>query len=69
MAQADHIFDPPPNIVFYLEQVGFYGASRLVTFHHDVAFVLAFIERWRSETHIFHMTHNECTIMLEDVEI
>ena len=69
MAQADHIFDPPPAIVPYLVQAGFYGASRLATFQHDASLVSALIERWRPETHTFHMVQGECTITLEDVAI
>ena len=67
MAQADHIFDPPLGIITCLQQVGFYGAFRLATFHHNATLVSAFIERWRPETHTFHMTYGECTITLEDV--
>ena len=69
VAQADNIFEPPPAIVPYLQQAGFYGASRLATFDHDASLISALIERWRPETHTFHMTHGECTITLEDVQI
>ncbi|QHO01231.1 uncharacterized protein DS421_13g413290 [Arachis hypogaea] len=27
----------------------------------------ALVERWRHETHTFHLPHDECTIILEDV--
>ena len=50
-------------------QARFYGASRLATFQHDAALVSALVERWRPETHTFHMVQGECTITLEDVAI
>ncbi|KAG8496778.1 hypothetical protein CXB51_007986 [Gossypium anomalum] len=35
----------------------------------DLKLISVFVERWRSETHIFHLPCRECIITLEDVQL
>ncbi|RYQ92722.1 hypothetical protein Ahy_B09g098939 [Arachis hypogaea] len=57
------------RIIPYLERAGLYHLARLNThwFWLDEPLLSAFIERWRPETHTFHMPFGECTITLQDV--
>ncbi|RYR45907.1 hypothetical protein Ahy_A07g031677 [Arachis hypogaea] len=57
------------RIIPYLERVGLYHLTRLNVhwFWLDEPLVSAFIERWRLETHTFHMPFEECTITLQDL--
>ncbi|KAF7828664.1 serine/threonine-protein phosphatase 7 long form-like protein [Senna tora] len=65
----DHPGLPPQPILNVLKQTGFYGVSRLRYFEFDNALVSALVERWRPETHTYHMPQGECTITLQDVAI
>ncbi|KAF7803406.1 serine/threonine-protein phosphatase 7 long form-like protein [Senna tora] len=60
---------PPPCIVPYLIQVGFYGVSRVGHFEYVRPLIRALVERWRPETHTFHFPQGECTITLQDVAL
>ncbi|KAF7806811.1 serine/threonine-protein phosphatase 7 long form-like protein [Senna tora] len=60
---------PPPCIVPYLIEAGFYGVSRVGHFEYVRPLIRALVERWRPETHTFHFPQGECTIKLQDVAL
>ncbi|QHO53701.1 uncharacterized protein DS421_2g50270 [Arachis hypogaea] len=57
------------RIIPYLETAGLYHLARLNSqwFWVDEPLLSTFIERWRPETHTFHMPFGECTVTSEDV--
>uniref|UniRef100_A0A2N9G2R3 Aminotransferase-like plant mobile domain-containing protein n=1 Tax=Fagus sylvatica TaxID=28930 RepID=A0A2N9G2R3_FAGSY len=60
---------PHPRIVSYLQRAGFYGLYCLRFIQLDWALISAFVERWRPETHTFHLPLGEMTITLQDMEV
>ena len=58
---------PDPFIVPYLEYTGFGHVIKISNCTIDSKFILAMLERWRPETHRFHLPIGECTVTLEDV--
>ena len=46
---------------------GLYGVFLIGSFRHDAGLITAFVDRWRPETHTFHLPFGEATITMEDV--
>ena len=60
---------PHPLIESLLSPVDFVDVAKLRHFKIDHHLVTALVERWRQNTHTFHLPIGECTITLEDVEL
>ena len=58
-----------PRIQFLLIQAGFSNVAKLEHFKIDDTLVNTLVERWRPESHMFHLPIGECTITLEDVTL
>ncbi|XP_057503803.1 uncharacterized protein LOC130787446 [Actinidia eriantha] len=58
-----------PRVLQYVLRAGFYGVHRLGPIRLDHALIMAFVERWRPETHTFHLPVGEASITLQDVAI
>lgn len=52
-----------------LTDLRFDGVSRLSGIVLDWGLITALVERWRPETHTFHLPVGECTITLQDVSV
>ncbi|KAH1193787.1 Serine/threonine-protein phosphatase 7 long form [Glycine max] len=59
----------PEEIVPLLRQCGFYWIMKTGYLKINAALISVFIERWRPETHTFHLRCGEATITLQDVSI
>ena len=53
----------------YVIRVGFYSVYRLGHIMINWPLITCLVERWRPETHTFHVPIGEMTIMLQDVVI
>lgn len=62
------VYAPPaPDVMQAIRDAGFGGVYQIGAFRHDAGLITAFVERWRPETHTFHLRFGEATITLEDV--
>ncbi|KAH1194145.1 Protein MAIN-LIKE 2 [Glycine max] len=59
----------PEEIIHLLRQSGFYWIMKMGYLKINLSLITALIERWRPETHTFHMRCGECTITLQDVSV
>ncbi|KAL8509938.1 hypothetical protein ACS0TY_016959 [Phlomoides rotata] len=57
------------RVLDVLYNMGFYGVARCGPIKIDQHLTTALVERWRSETHTFHLPVGEATITLQDVAI
>ncbi|KAL5191642.1 Serine/threonine-protein phosphatase 7 long form [Glycine soja] len=59
----------PEDIIPLLRQSGFYWIMKMGYLKINSSLITALIERWRPETHTFHLRCGEATITLQDVSI
>ncbi|KAG5565189.1 hypothetical protein RHGRI_001178 [Rhododendron griersonianum] len=60
---------PSPAVMDLIRRACLEGLCSVSFLSLDWALITALVERWRPETHTFHMRPSELTIMLQDVEI
>ncbi|MBA0664349.1 hypothetical protein Goklo_004370, partial [Gossypium klotzschianum] len=61
---------PSPLIENYFRKASFWHVANIgLGCKLDPKLISTFIERWRPETHAFHLPCGECTITLEDVQL
>ena len=57
------------RVARFLEIAGLLDITRVGFIQVDHHLITALVERWRPETHTFHLTYGEATITLQDVAI
>ncbi|KAH7846134.1 hypothetical protein Vadar_010370 [Vaccinium darrowii] len=60
---------PAPPVAELVRQAGFGGFMDIPFISLDLALITALLERWRPETHSFHLGSGEWTVTLQDVEV
>ncbi|XP_070039950.1 serine/threonine-protein phosphatase 7 long form homolog [Nicotiana tabacum] len=58
-----------PRIIRRLQDMCFYRIVEINRLQLDWSLIMALIERWLPETHIFHLPISEATIALQDMEV
>ena len=57
------------RVVNIIKALGLEGLLWVPGREIDHGLITALVERWRPETHTFHMPHGEVSITLQDVEV
>jgi len=57
------------RVVDFLRDTQFYFIHRVVGIKLNVELLTALVERWRPETHTFHLPIGEATVTLQDVQV
>ncbi|GAV57688.1 PMD domain-containing protein [Cephalotus follicularis] len=55
------------TLIPLIRQTGFFGIAQIGHIPLDHALITTLVERWRQETHSFHMVVGEMTVTLQDV--
>ena len=58
-----------PRLRSYIIQSRFYGVYHIGHITLDWGLITSLVERWRPETHTFHLPVGEMTVTLQDVTI
>ena len=53
----------------YIDSAGLTGLFKVPDMEVDHALIMALVERWRPETHTFHLPYREMGITLQDIEV
>ena len=53
----------------YIDAAGLTGLFKVPDMEVDHALIMALVERWHLETHMFHLSHGEMGISLQDIEV
>ncbi|KAH9623734.1 hypothetical protein KSS87_012882 [Heliosperma pusillum] len=65
--KAFKAFEVPEAVLTYVNNAQFRGITRLCYVTLDTDLITALVERWRQETHTFHLPFGEATVTLQDV--
>ncbi|KAH9612224.1 hypothetical protein KSS87_003278, partial [Heliosperma pusillum] len=65
--KAFKAFKVPEAVLTYVNNIQFQGITRLCYVPLDADLITALVERWRQETHTFHLPFGEANVTLQDV--